>query len=93
MQARYSEAVEAYGQMRAAAEALQATPAQARAWNEIALVQSSQGDNRACFESTQRAEMLARAAGAPAPRRGWSWRARSTYRVRSARGSATRARR
>jgi tetratricopeptide (TPR) repeat protein len=47
--------------MRAAAEALRATPAQARAWNEIALVQSSQGDNRAAFESTQRAEMLARA--------------------------------
>ncbi len=63
VQARYSEAVEAYQLMRAAAEALQATPAQARAWNEIALVQSSQGDNRAAFESTQRAEMLARAEG------------------------------
>ncbi|HEX8686753.1 MAG TPA: AAA family ATPase, partial [Pyrinomonadaceae bacterium] len=47
VQARYSEAAEAYHEMRAAAEALQATPAQARAWNEIALVQSSQGDNRA----------------------------------------------
>jgi predicted ATPase/class 3 adenylate cyclase len=64
VQARYSEAVEAYRQMRAAAEALQAVPAQARAWNEIALVQSSQGDNRASFESTQRAEMIARGAGA-----------------------------
>ena len=64
VQARYSEAIEAYKQMRAAAEALQATPAQARAWNEIALVQSSQGDNRACFESTQRAELLARSTGA-----------------------------
>ena len=63
VQARYSEAVEAYRQMRAAAEALQSPPAQARAWNEIALVESSQGDNRACFESTQRAELLARAAG------------------------------
>ncbi|HEX7958149.1 MAG TPA: tetratricopeptide repeat protein, partial [Pyrinomonadaceae bacterium] len=61
VQARYSEAVEAYQQMRAAAEALQATPAQARAWNEIALVESSQGDNRASFESTRRAESLARA--------------------------------
>jgi len=70
VQARYSEAVEAYGEMRAAAEALQATPAQARAWNEVALVQSSQGDNRACFESTQRAEMLARAAGASGPAAG-----------------------
>src|SRR5215208_4400238 len=56
--------------MRAAAEALQATPAQARAWNEVALVQSSQGDNRACFESTQRAEMLARAAGDGSPAAG-----------------------
>ena len=62
VQARYSEAVGAYGEMRRAAEALQSAPAQARAWNEVALVQSSQGDNRACFESTQRAEMLARAA-------------------------------
>ncbi|MCA1615010.1 MAG: protein kinase [Acidobacteria bacterium] len=66
VQARYSEAVEAYHLMRAAAEALQALPAQARAWNEIALVQSSQGDNRASFESTQHAEMLARGAGAGA---------------------------
>ncbi|HEX8722069.1 MAG TPA: protein kinase [Pyrinomonadaceae bacterium] len=64
VQARYSEAVEAYQQMRAAAEALQATPAQARAWNEIAIVESSQGDNRAAFESTRRAESLARATGA-----------------------------
>ena len=67
VQARYTEAIEAYQQMRAAAEALQAIPAQARAWNEIAHVQSTQGDNRACFESTQRAEMLARAAGAGVP--------------------------
>src|ERR671920_70487 len=33
-------------------------------------VQSSQGDNRACFESTQRAEMLARAAGDTSPAAG-----------------------
>jgi serine/threonine protein kinase/tetratricopeptide (TPR) repeat protein len=63
VQARYGEAVEAYQAMRAAAEALQAGPAQARAWNEIALVQSSQGDNRAAYESTQRAEMIARVEG------------------------------
>jgi serine/threonine protein kinase/tetratricopeptide (TPR) repeat protein len=63
VQARYGEAVEAYQAMRGAAESLQAAPAQARAWNEIALVQSSQGDNRAAFESTQRAEMIARAEG------------------------------
>ncbi|MFL6337399.1 MAG: protein kinase domain-containing protein [Pyrinomonadaceae bacterium] len=70
VQARYSESVEAYQQMRAAAETLQSAPAQARAWNEIALVQSSQGDNRACFESTQRAEMLARAAETSGPAAG-----------------------
>ncbi|HEX7313509.1 MAG TPA: tetratricopeptide repeat protein [Pyrinomonadaceae bacterium] len=63
VQARYSESIEAYKEMHAAAAALQSAPAQARAWNEIALVQSSQGDNRACFESTQRAELLARSAG------------------------------
>jgi serine/threonine protein kinase/tetratricopeptide (TPR) repeat protein len=63
VQARYGEAVEAYQSMRAAAEVLQAIPAQARAWNEIATVESSQGDNRAAYESTQRAEMLARSEG------------------------------
>ncbi|MBV9924721.1 MAG: protein kinase [Acidobacteria bacterium] len=70
VQARYSESVEAYQAMRAAAGALQSAPAQARAWNEIALVQSSQGDNRACFESTQRAEALARAAAGSGPAAG-----------------------
>jgi serine/threonine protein kinase/tetratricopeptide (TPR) repeat protein len=63
VQARYGESIGAYQSMRAAAEALQAGPAQARAWNEIALVQSSQGDNRAAYESTQRAEMIARSEG------------------------------
>ncbi|HWW76494.1 MAG TPA: tetratricopeptide repeat protein, partial [Pyrinomonadaceae bacterium] len=63
VQARYGEAIEAYQAMRSAAEALRAGPAQARAWNEIALVQSSQGDNRAAYESTQRAEVLSRAEG------------------------------
>jgi serine/threonine protein kinase/tetratricopeptide (TPR) repeat protein len=63
VQARYGEAIEAYQSMRAAAEALDAPAAQARAWNETALVQSTQGDNRAAAESTRRAEKLARAEG------------------------------
>jgi serine/threonine protein kinase/tetratricopeptide (TPR) repeat protein len=63
VQARYGEAIEAYQAMRAAAEALNAPAAQARAWNEIALVQSTQGDNRAASDSTRRAEKLARAEG------------------------------
>jgi tetratricopeptide (TPR) repeat protein len=63
VQARYSEAIEAYQAMLAAAEALNVPAAQARAWNELALVQSSQGDNRAVAESTRRAEKLARAEG------------------------------
>jgi predicted ATPase len=63
VQARYAESVEAYAEMRAAAEGLGDAAAQSRAWNETALVQSSQGDIRAAFESTQRAESLARAAG------------------------------
>jgi class 3 adenylate cyclase/tetratricopeptide (TPR) repeat protein len=63
VQARYGEAIEAYQSMRAAAEALNVPAVQARAWNEVALVQSSQGDNRAVAESTRRAEKLARAEG------------------------------
>ena len=63
VQARYGEAVEAYEAMRAAAEALNAPAAQARAWNEIALVQNLQGDNRAAAESTRHAEKLSRAEG------------------------------
>jgi serine/threonine protein kinase/tetratricopeptide (TPR) repeat protein len=63
VQARYGEAIEAYQAMRAAAEALNAPAAQARAWNEMALVQSTQGDNRAASDSTRRAEKLARAEG------------------------------
>jgi tetratricopeptide (TPR) repeat protein len=63
VQARYNESIEAYQAMREAAEALKAPAAQARAWNEIALVQSSQGDNRAVADSTRRAEKLSRAEG------------------------------
>jgi serine/threonine protein kinase/class 3 adenylate cyclase/tetratricopeptide (TPR) repeat protein len=63
VQARYSDAVGAYHAMRAAAEEMGHAAAQARAWNEIALAQSSQGDNRAALESARRAEQIARPAG------------------------------
>jgi serine/threonine protein kinase/tetratricopeptide (TPR) repeat protein len=63
VQARYSDAVEAYHAMHAAAEEMGHASAQARAWNEIALAQSSQGDNRAALESAGRAEQIARPAG------------------------------
>ncbi|HYE13533.1 MAG TPA: tetratricopeptide repeat protein, partial [Pyrinomonadaceae bacterium] len=69
VQARYAEAVEAYAAMRAAAEASGDNVAQARAWNETALVRSSQGDIRATYESTQHAEALARTAGESAEAR------------------------
>ncbi|HEX3560788.1 MAG TPA: protein kinase [Pyrinomonadaceae bacterium] len=63
VQARYAAAVEAYHAMRGAAQELGHAAAQARAWNEIALAQSSQGDNRAALESARRGEQLAREAG------------------------------
>src|SRR5579885_1444713 len=49
VQARYADAVEAYQQMRAAADALNLPAAQAHAWNEIALVRASQMDTHAAF--------------------------------------------
>src|SRR5437588_416194 len=63
VQARYAESVEAYQAMRAAAEALNLPAAQARAWNELARVQSTQMDTHATFESARRAELLSRSAG------------------------------
>ncbi len=63
IQSRYAEALAAYEEMRAAAEAVGDRVAQARAWNEIALVEASKGDNRAMLESTERAAALAREAG------------------------------
>jgi len=63
VQARYADAVKAYQAMRRAAEELGHAAAQARAWNEIALAQSGQGDNRAALDSARRAEQLARPAG------------------------------
>jgi serine/threonine protein kinase/tetratricopeptide (TPR) repeat protein len=62
MQARYSEAVEAYTQMRESAEECADIIAQARAWNGLTAVQEYQGDNRAALLSARRAEALAREA-------------------------------
>jgi class 3 adenylate cyclase/tetratricopeptide (TPR) repeat protein/predicted Ser/Thr protein kinase len=62
IQSRYAEALSAYAEMRAAAEAVGDPVAQARAWNEIALVEAGKGDNRAMLESTERAAALAREA-------------------------------
>jgi serine/threonine protein kinase/tetratricopeptide (TPR) repeat protein len=64
VQSLYAEALAAYRAMRAAAEGLGDAVGQARAWNEIALVEAGQGDNRSMLESTGRAAELARAAGA-----------------------------
>ena len=76
--ARYPEALEAYSAMRAAAagEAI----SEARAWNGLADVQFSQGDNRALLESAVQAETIARGAGEAARmelaealfRKGWA---------------------
>jgi serine/threonine protein kinase/class 3 adenylate cyclase/tetratricopeptide (TPR) repeat protein len=63
VQARYAAAIEAYHALRLAAEDLGHAAMQARAWNEIALAQNSQGDNRAALESARRAEQIARSAG------------------------------
>ncbi|HYN86096.1 MAG TPA: tetratricopeptide repeat protein, partial [Pyrinomonadaceae bacterium] len=66
MQARYTEAVEAFGQMLGRAERAGDLVAQARAWNGLTAVQEYRGDNRAALESARRAECLAREAGASA---------------------------
>jgi class 3 adenylate cyclase/tetratricopeptide (TPR) repeat protein/predicted Ser/Thr protein kinase len=63
VQARYAEAIDAYQQMRAAADTLYLSAAQARAWNEVAHVHSIQMDTQAVLESARRAELLARQAG------------------------------
>lgn len=61
VQARFTEAVEAYTAMRSLAEAGNDEMAQARAWNGLALVQEKQGDYRAMLDSARRAEVHARA--------------------------------
>jgi class 3 adenylate cyclase/tetratricopeptide (TPR) repeat protein len=63
VQSRYAEAVDAYEQMRAAAESLGDRVAQARSWNGLALVEAARGDNRAMLESARRAAALAEEAG------------------------------
>jgi serine/threonine protein kinase/predicted ATPase/class 3 adenylate cyclase len=63
VQARYAAAIESYHALRLAAEDLGHAAMQARAWNEIALAQNTQGDNRAALESARRAEQIARPAG------------------------------
>ena len=66
LQSCYAEAVDAFEQMRAAAEASGDATASARAWNGLALVEAARGDNRAMLESTRRAAELAGAAVADA---------------------------
>lgn len=63
-QARFGEALEACASMRALAEATGDLAAQARAWNGQAFLQERRGDNRASVQSAERAERLAREAGA-----------------------------
>jgi len=78
-QARYKEAAEACAAMRAAAEAGGDMVAQARAWNTLSQTLDAQGDYPAALESADRAEEIARRAGAVAKgelaralfRKGW----------------------
>jgi len=65
-QARYTEAIETFTAMRAAAEAAGDAVAQARAWCGLAEAQDNQGDHRAALDDTAQAEAIARAAGARA---------------------------
>jgi len=62
-QARFAEALQAYGEMRSLAEALGDLSAQARAWNGVAFLHERNGENRASIESAERAERLALDAG------------------------------
>lgn len=78
IQARFDKAIEAYEAMRALAEADGDVVTEARAWNELAVVQEKRGDNHAALESARRAERLAREAGASVEltfalvRQGWA---------------------
>jgi tetratricopeptide (TPR) repeat protein len=69
MQARFTEAVEAYTAMRSTARESGDAVAEARAWNGLAIVQGNQGDNRGMLESAGRAVMLARGSGTDATAR------------------------
>jgi predicted ATPase len=63
-QAHYAEAIETYTAMRAAAEAIGDTAAQARAWYGVSEVQSKHGDHHIALENATQAEAVARVAGA-----------------------------
>lgn len=62
-QARFDDAVEAFGNMRTTAQELDDVLAEARACNGLALVHERRGNNRASLESANLAEQLARNAG------------------------------
>ncbi len=64
---RYSEAVDAYKAMFAAAEAAGNVEAQAAAWHGVSEAQMQQGESRAALESAQQEEEIARQAGLPLP--------------------------
>jgi tetratricopeptide (TPR) repeat protein len=66
LQTRFEESLQAYAAMRAAAETAGDTVAQAHAWEGVSAVQQAQGDYRAALGSIERAEEIARSAGAPA---------------------------
>ncbi|MDQ3088924.1 MAG: protein kinase [Acidobacteriota bacterium] len=63
VQARFSEAVEAYKTMQTTAKNLKDKLAEAKAWNGLGFAQREQGDNRTSLKSAQKAEKLAREAG------------------------------
>lgn len=63
-QAKFSESIEAYKTMRKAAKNSTDKLAEAKAWNGLGFAQREQGDNRTSLESAQKAENLARQAGA-----------------------------
>jgi tetratricopeptide (TPR) repeat protein len=63
-QARFSESIQAYSAMQTAAKDLKDKLAEAKAWNGLGFAQREQGDNRTSLKSAQKAEKLAREAGA-----------------------------
>lgn len=65
-QARFDEAVEAFGAMRLAAERAGDLLAQANAWRGLFLAHDYQGEHRAALRSAVGAERVARALGSPA---------------------------
>lgn len=78
-QARFAEAIEVATALRVSAEAVGDAVEQAFAWILLAGIQDRQGDYRAMLESAERAEGIARAAGAQVEliqallRKGWAF--------------------